>query len=154
MNSTRFLLPFIQDIDLGALVYAVQFAKSQQAIIVPLALIPLSEQQWAKGPHLETIEQANDFLEAVKYQAARAGVVVEPSTRETHDAVRSISIFVQEIQCQRMQLFQRGSATILLPSEVVQRLLEQIPCTLCLFQLPSTNNVGSLALRKLFNHCM
>lgn len=144
MHNTRFLLPFIQNIDLKVLAYTVQFAKSQQAIVVPLALIPLSEQQWAKGPRLATIERANDFLEAVKYQAARVGVAVESSIIETHDAVRSISMFVQEIQCERMLLFQRGNATVLLPPEVVQRLLEQIPCTICLFQLPSTHNVGPL----------
>jgi hypothetical protein len=72
MKSTRLLLPFTQDIDLGALEYAVQLARSCQATLLPLALIPLSEEQWAEGPRLEAIEQANDFLEAVKYIEERA----------------------------------------------------------------------------------
>ncbi|SRR6266849_1982234 len=139
MKSTRFLLPFTQNIDLGALAYAMQFAKRRQATLVPLALIPLSEQQWAKEPRLEAIEQANDFLEAVKDQAAPVGVVVEPYAMETREVVRSISLFAQEMLCEGILLFLRGGTTVLLPHEVIKRLFEQVPCTLCLVRLHPTD---------------
>lgn len=85
VKTTRILLPFTQDIDLGALEYAVQFAKKCHAILVPLALLSLSERQWTHGPRLEAIEQAVDFLEAVHYKAERAGVPIEAYDLQTHD---------------------------------------------------------------------
>ncbi len=134
--STRFLLPFTQNIDLGALAYAMQFAKRRQATLVPLALIPLSEQHWAKEPGLEAIEQANDD------QAAPVGVVVELYVMETREVVRSISLFAQEVLCEGILLFLRGGTTVLLPPEVVKRLLEQVPCTLCLVRLHPTDRTS------------
>jgi len=125
MKSTRFLLPFTQCLDMGALAYAVQFSRRRRARLVPLALIPLTEQQWAKGPRLEAIEQANDFLEAVKYKAARAGVLVEPYEMCTRDVVRCISLFAQEMMCEGILLFLQGGTTVLLPPDVVKRLLGQ-----------------------------
>lgn len=137
--STHFLLPFTQNIDLEALAYAMQFAKKRQATLVPLALIPLSEQQWAKEPRLEAIEQANDFLEAVKDQAALVGVEVELCAMETYEVVRSISLFAQEMLCEGILLFLQSGTTVLLPPEVVKRLFEQVPCTLCLVRLHPTD---------------
>jgi hypothetical protein len=75
VTDTHFLLPFTKKIDMAAPAYAVHFAKQHQAPLVPLALILLSGQRGAAGPRLEAIEQANDFLEAVKYQTARIGAV-------------------------------------------------------------------------------
>jgi len=102
-------------------------------------MIPLSEQQRAKEPRLEAIEQANDFLEAVKDQAALGGVEVEPCAMETHEVVRSISLFAQEMLCEGILLFLRGGTTVLLPLEVIKRLFEQVPCTLCLVRLHPTD---------------
>lgn len=142
MKSARLLLPFTQDIDLGALAYAVQFARRCKATLIPLALLPLSEEQWAEGPRLEAIEQANDFLEAVKYIAARAGVVVEPHEMYTRDVVRSLSVFAQEMMCEGILLFLQRGTTVLLPPEVMHRLLKQAPCTLCLVRLQPTVRTG------------
>jgi hypothetical protein len=135
MKSTRLLLPFTQDIDLGALEYAVQLARSCQATLLPLALIPLSEEQWAEGPRLEAIEQANDFLEAVKSIAARVGVVVEPHEMSTRDVVRSLSAFAKEMICEGILLFLQRGTTLLLPPEIVRLLLKQEPCTLWVVRL-------------------
>lgn len=41
--QARFLLPFTHNIDRGALAYAVHFVRLRQAVLVPLALIPLIE---------------------------------------------------------------------------------------------------------------
>jgi len=155
MKSTRFLLPFTQGIDLGALEYAVQFARSCQAKLIPLALIPLSEQQWAKGPRLEAIEQANDFLEAVKYKAERAEVVVEPCEMGTRDVVRSLNMFAQEMMCEGMLLFLRGGTTVLLPPEVVKRLLEQATCRMYLVRLQPKDRPGPVqTLLKWCSNCI
>jgi len=142
MNSARFLLPFTQNLDLGALAYAVQFAKGYQATLIPFALLPLSEHQWAEGPRLEMIEQANDFLEAVKFQAAQTGVAIEPCEISTRDVVQSISFFAQEMMCQGILLFLPSGTTALLSPEVVKRLLEQVPCTLYLVRLHSADKTG------------
>lgn len=155
MKSTRFLLPFTQGIDLGVLEYAVQFARSCQATLIPLALIPLSGQQWAKGPRLEAIEQANDFLEAVKYKAERAGVVVEPCEMGTRDVVRSLNVFAQEMMCEGILLFLRDGTTVLLPPEVVKRLLEQATCRLCLVRLQPKDRTGPVqTLLKRCSDCI
>lgn len=142
MKSARLLLPFTQEIDLGALEYAVQFARRCKATLIPLALIPLSEEQWAQGPRLEAIEQANDFLETVEYLAARAGVVIEPYEMSTRDVARSLNVFAQEMMCEGLLLFLRGGTTVLLPPEVVLRLLRQTSCTLCLVRLQSRVRAG------------
>lgn len=131
----RFLLPFTEQIDLEALREAARFARRHKAVLVSLALLPLSERQWVEGPRLEMIEQANDFLEAVRYQASEARVSMEPYTLETHDAVRSIQAFAQEMMCEKILLFLRESATVLLPRSIMRQLLEEVPCSFCLFQL-------------------
>src|SRR5258708_17601195 len=128
MKTTRILLPFTQDLDLGALECAVQFARKCHAILVPLALLPLSEHQWTHDPRLEAIEQAVDFLEAVRYKATRTGVPIEPYDMQTRDVVRSIRAFAQEMMCEGTLLFLQRGATVLLPPAVVRGLLEQSPC--------------------------
>lgn len=142
MKSTRLLLPFTQDIDLDALRYALQLARSCQATLIPLALIPLPQEQWAEGPRLEAIEQANDFLEAVKYIAERIGVELEPYEMSTRDVVRSLSVFAQEMMCEAILLFLHHGTTVLLPPEVVHGLQDQAPCTLCLVRLQPMDRTG------------
>lgn len=133
--GSRFLLPFMEDIDLEALNKAVCFARKHRAVLIPLALLPLSEQQWAEGPRLEMIEQANDFLEAIRCQAAQARVAIEPYAIETRDATRSIQAFAQEMMCDKILLFIRESTTVLLPRPIVQQVLEEATSSFCLFSL-------------------
>jgi hypothetical protein len=144
MQHTRFLLPFTESIDLGALAYAVQFVRSRQATLVPLALIPLEDAQRAKGPRLEAIEQANDFLQAVTYQAKRAGVPIEPYVSETRNVMRSIVLFSQELLCEGVLLFLRGGTTRLLSADIVTDLVEQEPCLLCLVRLFPSVRAGAV----------
>ena len=139
MKNTRLLLPFTERIDLAALACAARFAKSQHATLVPLALIPLSKQQKVEEPRLEAIEQANDFLEAMKYQAARAGVEVEPCTLWTFEVVRSIRLLAQEMMCGGILLFLREGMPVLLSSEVVKCLLAEVSTTLLIIRLSPDN---------------
>ncbi|GHO80199.1 hypothetical protein KSD_79700 [Ktedonobacter sp. SOSP1-85] len=133
--GSRFLLPFVEDIDLEALNKAARFARKHRAVLTPLALLPLSEQQWAEGPRLELIEQANDFLEAIRCQAAQVRVAIEPCAIETRDAARSIQIFAQEMMCDKILLFIRESRTVLLPRPIAQQVLDEVTSSLCLFRL-------------------
>ncbi len=152
MKTTRILLPFTQDLDLGALECAVQFARKCHAILVPLALLPLSEHQWTHDPRLEAIEQAVDFLEAVRYKATRTGVPIEPYDMQTRDVVRSIRAFAQEMMCEGTLLFLQRGATVLLPPAVVRGLLEQSPCKCYLVRLQPTTRTGRLS--TLLKRCL
>ncbi|HZR42552.1 MAG TPA: hypothetical protein VFB12_20695 [Ktedonobacteraceae bacterium] len=116
------------------------FAKRCQATLIPLALIPLTAQQWEKGPRLEAIEQANDFLEAVKYKAARVGVLIEPYEMCTSDVVHSISRFAQEMKCEGILLFLQDATAILLPPAVVMRLLMLATSKRSVARLPPTGS--------------
>ena len=129
-----------------------QFAGSCQATLVPLALIPLSEQQWAKGPRLEAIEQANDFLEAVKYKAMHAGIPVERFDVVTRDAVQSINMLAQEMACEGVLLFLQGGTTPLLHPTIMGQLLEQTSCMLYLVRLQPKDNMS--AVRALLTQCL
>ena len=152
-QTTRILLPFTQDLNLEALEYAIQVARSCRALLVPLALLPLSERQWEHGPRLDAIEQAVDFLEAVRWKATRAGVPLEPHDLQTHDVVRSIRAFAQELMCEEILLFRQGGTAVLLPTEVVKQLLEQAPCKRSLVRLQPAARTGSLPalVRRCFN---
>src|SRR5579859_1467423 len=114
MKSGRLLLPCTEKIDLAALAYGVHFAQREQATLVPLALLPASKQQRAQGSQMQTREQADDFLQAVKDQAARVGVEVEPCVLWTPDVVRSIRLFAQEMLCAGIFLFVRREVPVLL----------------------------------------
>lgn len=146
MKMTRILLPFTQDLDLGALEYAVQFARTCRAILVSLALLPLSAQQWKHGPRLEAMEQANDFWEAVRYKALRVGVPLEPCDLQTRDVRQRICLFAQEMMCDGILLFSQGEAAVLLSPEVVKGLPEQEPCTHYLVRLQPTARTGPLSM--------
>lgn len=145
----RFLLPFIEQIDLEALAEAARFARKYRAVLIVLALLPLSEEQWAEGPRLEMIEQGNDFLEAMRYHATEARVTIEPYAIETRDPVRSIQAFAQEMMCEKILLFMRESTTVLLPLPIVQQILEEAPCSFGLFHLEGRS--GAKPVQKLMH---
>lgn len=146
MQTTRILLPFTQDLNLGALEYAIQFARSCRAMLIPLILLPLSAHQWMHSPCLEAIEQAVDFLEAVRWKAIRADVPIESYDLQTHDVVRSIRAFAQEMMCEGILLFQQEGAALLLPTEIVKCLLEQAPCKRYLVHLQPSARTGRLSI--------
>jgi hypothetical protein len=137
MKATRLLLPFIHGVEMRILEYGVLMAKSHDATIVPLSFIYVPEKQWGKGTRLEHIQQSKDFLEAVRVIAARHNVPVERYEVETGDVVRSIEILTEQLACDGMILFVRGSDGVLLNTPEVALLIKQAACPLYLIRLPA-----------------
>lgn len=137
MKATRLLLPFMHGVEMRVLEYGVLMARSHDATIIPLSLIYVPEKQWAKGPRLEHIQQSKDFLEAVRVIAARHNVPVERYEVETGDVVRSIEILTEQLACDGMILFVRGSGGVLLNTPEVALLIKQATCPLYLICLPA-----------------
>ena len=59
MKNTRFLLPCTQNIDLDAVAYTMQFARSRQAIVVPLMLNHGEEAHAISTDEMITLLQAD-----------------------------------------------------------------------------------------------
>ena len=94
MKNSRFLLPFVHGVDMRAIEQAILLAKGHEAILVPLVLIYVPEERRAKGARLEYIQQSRDFLEAIKFKAARYDVPIERLEVYTSDIDR-VSILFQ-----------------------------------------------------------
>ena len=144
MKTTRILLPFTRGMDMDVLEHAVQFAYHDRATLVPLALLHLPEQHRSKGPRLEAVQQAKDFLEAVRYKAERVHVAVEQCETVTPDTIQSIHAFSQAMACDGILLFLQGNTPALLSSETMQNLLEQANCRLYLVRLQSQKKSRSV----------
>src|SRR2546427_1029655 len=108
MTTTRLLLPFTYGIEMDVLEYAVLLAKQCQATLVPLALLAVPAGRWSKGVRLEQVQQAKDFLEAVRHKAERHAVPLERFEVVTSDVVQSISVLMQQLACDGMVLAERG----------------------------------------------
>src|SRR5215831_8293416 len=91
MKTLRFLLPFVHGVDLYAIEQAILLAKGHEATLVPLALIYVPEEHHARGARLEQIQQSKDFLESVKFKAARYAVPLERMEVFTSNIVQSIN---------------------------------------------------------------
>src|SRR6266516_5989058 len=105
VKTPRFLLPFVHGVDMCAIEQAILLAEAQEAILVPLVLIYVPEQRCAKGARLEHIQQSKDFLEAVKFKAARYAVPIERLEVFTSDIVQSINLVAREMTCDGILLF-------------------------------------------------
>ena len=79
-----------------AIEQAILLAKSLEATLIPLSVIHVPQEGRSRGARLEHIQQSKDFLEAVKYKAARYGVPVERYEVFTADIVQSINIVANE----------------------------------------------------------
>jgi hypothetical protein len=152
MKTTRILLPFVHGVDLFAIEQALQFAKSQGATLVPLVLIHVPEER-RKGVRLEHIQQSRDFLETVKYKAARYAVPIERLEVFTSDVVQSINLVAGEMACEGMLLFIGRKDGILLQVNEIKRLLEMPSCKLYIIHLQTnTNKRFTHMLRQRFSH--
>ena len=149
--TTRLLLPFTEAIDALALSYAVQLAEQYGATLVPLALIPVKV---GKGPRLEYIQQAQDFLVLIQRKAKRQGVPIQTSQIYTHDVVRSIEAFAGEMNCEAVLLFISNTSEVLLGRTVVRTLVDRSICNMHMILLPekrrrnSSNNPVHVPLLK------
>ena len=142
--ATRLLLPFTHGVDMFAIEQAILLAKSLDATLLPLALIHVPEERRAKGARLEYIQQSKDFLEAVKYKAARYGVPVERFEVFTADIVRGINIVAKEQRCEGILLFVGGRKGVLLQADEIKGLMEMAVCKLYITRIQSNGNKGSV----------
>jgi hypothetical protein len=134
--TERLLLPFQHGLNVEAIEQAVRLAKSHNATLVSLSLIPMSEKSCKKGARLELVQQSKDFLETVKYKAHAYSVSIETVEAYTHHALQSINMLVNEMQCDGIALFLGYKGGMLLPSDVIGRLVEDVPCRLYIMRLP------------------
>ena len=135
MKTLRFLLPFVHGVDLYAIEQAILLAKGHEATLVPLALIYVPEERHAKGARLEQIQQSKDFLEAVKFKAARYAVPLERMEVFTSDIVQSINLVASEMECEGILLFLGRKNGVLLGYNEIKHLVEMPICKLYIMHL-------------------
>ena len=152
MKTLRFLLPFVHGIDMCAIEQAILLAKGHEATLVPLVLIYVPEERLAKGARLEQIQQSRDFLEAVKFKAARYAVPIERLEIFTSDIVQSINLVASEMACEGILLFLGRNNGILLHYNEIKRLVEMPTCKLYIMHM-HTKERGSFIqmLRQRFS---
>jgi len=152
MKTSRFLLPFVHGVDLRAIEQAILLARDHEATLVPLVLIYVPEERCAKGARLEYIQQSRDFLEAVKFKAARYAVPIERLEVFTSVIVQSINLVASEMACDGILLFIGRKNGILLHSNEIKHLVEMPACKLYIMHL-QTEERGSFTqmLRQRFS---
>ena len=153
MKQPRLLLPFVHGVDMCAIEQAILLAKSHEAVLVPLVLIYVPEENRAGGARLEHIQQSKDFLEAVQFKAARYEVPIERFEVFTSDIVQSINLVATEMACEGILLFLGRNNGILLNYDQIKRLVEMPVCKLYIMHL-QTEDRGSftqMLLRRFLN---
>lgn len=139
METPRWLLPFTHGMNMHAIDYAVRLAESAGATLVPVSLISAPP----SGARLEPIEQSKDFLEAVKYKAARFQVPVERYEVFTTDVQQSLTTLVRERHCDRIVLVTSSEHSCLLQDEEVKPLLINPPAVLVLIRLTAPRGMAA-----------
>jgi hypothetical protein len=132
-TTPRLLLPFTEEVDALALSCAMQLAKQREAVLVALALIPVRSD---KGPRLESIQAAQDFLVLTQRKAERQGVPIESSQVYTHDTARSIEAFAGEMNCEATLLFLSDTREALLSHAMICELMDRSLCNMQILLLP------------------
>jgi hypothetical protein len=155
MATARLLLPFTYGIEMDVLEYAVLLAKQRRATLVPLALLTAPAGRRSKGVRLEQVQQAKDFLEAVRHKAERHTVPLERFEVVTSDVVQSIAVLVRQLSCDGVVLAVRGQDGALLHVEEIEQLMASGLGTLYIIRLPPRGNNSILLLlnhliRRLF----
>lgn len=135
MKTSRFLLPFVHGVDMSAIEQAILLAKGHEATLVPLVLIYVPQGRRGRGARLEHFQQSKDFLEAVKYKAARYAVPIERLEVFTGDIVQSINLVASEMACEGILLFLGRKKGILLHYNEIKRLVEMPTCKLYIMHL-------------------
>ncbi|GHO87691.1 hypothetical protein [Dictyobacter formicarum] len=139
--STRLLLPFTHGVDTEALDVAIQLAKACHTTLVAVAVLRGKAKRNRLEPRLEDIMQAQDFLEAARWKAARYRVDIERfeivTTDVTTDMVGSLDVLTKQRSCNGVALFVRGGKGVLLSNDEILACLEQVDCTRYLVHLPA-----------------
>jgi len=137
MNTPRWLLPFTHGVDMRAIDYVVRMTESTGATLVAVSLISTPHRPRPEGARLEHIQQSKDFLEAVKWKAARYEITVERYEVFTVDVLQSITLLTRDLHCDSLVLVSREGKDALLPADEMKRLLEAPPTSLVLIRLPA-----------------
>ena len=96
MGSRRWLFPFTHGVDMRAIDTVVRLAGDEGATLVAVSLVSVAPGQWSQGARLEHIQQSKDFLEAVKYKAARLQVAIERYEDFTSNVLGSITLLTRD----------------------------------------------------------
>jgi hypothetical protein len=137
MNIRRWLLPFTWGMDMQAIDSVLGLAESSEATLVALSLVTVPDKSRFRGARLEHIQQSKDFLEAVKWKAARLRVPVERYEVFTPDVFASIAMLVHDLNCDSMILVSSGKRDVLLRAHELKRLLTDPPASFVLLRLPT-----------------
>jgi hypothetical protein len=97
--------------------------------LVAVALIRVKAKRNRREPRLEDIMQAQDFLEAVRWKAARHGVQIERFEVVTEDVVQSLDVLARQLSCNGVALFARSGQGVLLSADEILGCLERVDCT-------------------------
>lgn len=135
MNKARLLLPFLHGVDIPAIEQAVCLAKSMDAVLIPLVLLPLPAHRRSRVVRLDYLQQSNDFLEVVRLKAAAFDVPIERLEVMTEDVVRSISILAGEMDCDGIVLCMSRKDGVLLPGAIIANLLLEATCKFYVIRL-------------------
>jgi hypothetical protein len=135
MEAPRWLFPFTHGVDMRAIDNVVSLAKSTGSTLVAVSLISVSSKAKPGGARLEHIQQSKDFLEAVKWKAARYEVQVERHEVFTADVMHSIASLTREMRCDGIVLATSSEREALLQAHEVKCLLIEPPASLVVIRL-------------------
>src|SRR5215467_9511353 len=113
MDTRRWLLPFTYGVDMQAIDAVVSLAESAGTTLVALSLVLVPEARRSRGARLEDIQQSKDFLEAIRWKAARCQVPVEYREVFTGDVPGSIATLMLDLGCDSMVLVSNGKYDML-----------------------------------------
>ncbi len=133
--TNQWLLPFTFGIDMQALDAALALAQKGSATLVALSLIAVPAGKRSRGVRLENIQQSQDFLETVKYRAARFAIPVERHEVYTENVLESLETLPHKLGCEGVILLSRGEQALLLNSQEMQHMLFIVPVPLVLISL-------------------
>ncbi len=147
MEPRRWLLPFTYGVNMQAIDSAVRLAESGEVTLVAASLVSVPQEARSRGVRLEHIQQSKDFLEAVKWKAARFEVPTERYEVFTVDVMQSIATLTRDLHCDSIVLVTRREEDVLLQANEVKRLLIEPPASLVLIRLPEPAHRAPLGAR-------
>jgi len=149
MNTRRWLIPFTYGVDMQAIDAVVSLAESAGTMLVALSLVLVPEARRSRGARLEDIQQSKDFLEAIKWKAARRQTLVEYHEVFTGDVLGSIATLMHDLGCDNMILVSNGKYDMLLHAHELKHLLIEPPGSFILLRLPTPPERPHLGARFL-----
>jgi hypothetical protein len=135
--NPRWLMPFTYGVDMRAINYLVSLAENNGATLIPVSLVSVPNDSRFGGARLEHIQQSKDFLEAVKYKAARFQVPLERYEVFTSDVIQSITMLVHDLNCDGIVMVAIENKEVLLRAHELKHLLSEPPAPLVLIRLPA-----------------